>query len=639
MTSPDLELVGAYDYRLVALSVLIAILASYAALDLAGRVTSAQGKARLLWLNGGAVAMGFGIWSMHYIGMLAFRLPIPVQYDWPTVLLSLVAAIVASAIALFVVSRSKMGVIRAVLGSIFMGGGIATMHYTGMAAMRLSAMCSYSAKLVALSVVLAIVISLVALWLTFYFRGETAAWSWRKMHGALVMGAAIPVMHYTGMAAARFTASPSVYGNQSHTINVSSLSVAGVTIVTLTVLGLALLTSFADRRFSLQALELQLKDDFLSHVSHELRSPLTAIYQFVSILADGLAGEVRPEQSEYLRLTLRNVQQLESMIADLLEVTRIQAGKLNIEQQRASLSDAITDTVSMFGGSAAAKGINLIANIAADLPLAYVDPSRVRQVLINLVSNAIKFTAKNGEITLQTRIFEEDPGLLVVEIADTGCGIKPEVSKLIFERLYQATDAGEHGRKGLGLGLYISKELVARQGGSIWVRSEPQKGSSFFFTVPIFSLASLIGPILTNEVKPDDAIAVLVVEMDSQDGWLSPDVRIAMSNVARALLQRCLLPDLDVVLPKMDSGDAQELFFAVACTNKQGAEVMSRRVREQFRRSERLQQAGLTFTVSCDFLPPISRNVNEPMGEFVGHVAAGVQEHINAMMIARSVPA
>src|SRR5260370_5487881 len=198
MTSPDMVLAGSFDYRLVVLSVLIAILASYAALDLAGRVTSAQGKVRLFWLNGGAVAVGFGIWSMHYIGVLAFRLPIPVQYDWPTVLLSLVAAIVASGIALFVVSRQEMGVIRAVLGSIFMGGGIATMHYTGMAAMRLSAMCSYSAKLVALSVVLAIVISLVALWLTFYFRVETAAWRWTKMHGALVMRAAIPVLHYTG---------------------------------------------------------------------------------------------------------------------------------------------------------------------------------------------------------------------------------------------------------------------------------------------------------------------------------------------------------------------------------------------------------------------------------------------------------
>ncbi len=257
MTSPDLELVGAYDYRLVALSVLIAILASYAALDLAGRLTSAHGKARLLWLNGGAVAMGFGIWSMHYIGMLAFRLPIPVQYDWRTVLLSLVAAVVASGIALFVVSRHKMGAIRAVLGSIFMGSGIATMHYTGMAAMRLTAICSYSGTLVTLSVILAIVISFVALWLTFYSRGETTAWSWRKMHSALVMGAAIPVMHYTGMAAARFTASPSVHGNRAHAISVSSLSVAGVTIVTLTVLGLVLLTSLADRRFSLQAMELE----------------------------------------------------------------------------------------------------------------------------------------------------------------------------------------------------------------------------------------------------------------------------------------------------------------------------------------------------------------------------------------------
>ncbi len=257
MTSPDSVLIGSYDYILVALSVLIAILASYAALDLAGRVTSAQGKARLLWLNGGASAMGFGIWSMHYIGMLAFRLPIPVQYDWPTVLLSLVAAIVASGIALFVVSRSRMGMFRAVLGSIFMGGGIATMHYTGMSAMRLEAMCSYSAALVTLSVILAIVISFVALWLTFYFRGETTAWSWRKMHCALVMGAAIPVMHYTGMAAANFTPATSVQWNRSHAISVSSLSVAGITIVTLMVLGLVLLTSLADRRFSLQALELE----------------------------------------------------------------------------------------------------------------------------------------------------------------------------------------------------------------------------------------------------------------------------------------------------------------------------------------------------------------------------------------------
>src|SRR5207237_4460357 len=202
------------------------------------------------------VAMGLGIWSMHYIGMLAFRLPVSVQYDWPTVLLSLLAAILASAVALFVVSRREMGIGRAVLGSLFMGGGIAAMHYTGMAAMRLTAMCHYSPALVALSVVLAMVISLVALWLAFHVREETTPWSWRKILSATVMGAAIPIMHYTGMAAAHFSTVTSGYVDRAHAIGASSLSVTGITTVTIMVLGLVVVTALADRRFSLQALEL-----------------------------------------------------------------------------------------------------------------------------------------------------------------------------------------------------------------------------------------------------------------------------------------------------------------------------------------------------------------------------------------------
>jgi two-component system, sensor histidine kinase and response regulator len=114
--------------------------------------------------------MGIGIWSMHYIGMLAFSLPIRILYDWPTVLLSLLAAVFASGVALFVVSRQRMGWSQALAGCVLMGGGIAAMHYIGMAAMRLSAMCTYSPRLVILSVVLAVVISLVAMGLTFYFR-------------------------------------------------------------------------------------------------------------------------------------------------------------------------------------------------------------------------------------------------------------------------------------------------------------------------------------------------------------------------------------------------------------------------------------------------------------------------------------
>src|SRR5712671_3232077 len=153
------NLIGSYNHVLVALSVLIAMFASYAALDLAGRVTAAGGWIRAVWLLGGACAMGTGIWSMHYMGMLAFILPIPVAYHWSTVLLSLLAAILASVIALYVVSRQKMGASRALVGSVLMGAGIASMHYIGMAAMRVSAMCQYRASLVVLSVVFAVLIS------------------------------------------------------------------------------------------------------------------------------------------------------------------------------------------------------------------------------------------------------------------------------------------------------------------------------------------------------------------------------------------------------------------------------------------------------------------------------------------------
>ncbi len=253
-----MNLIGSYNYALVALSVLIAMFASYAALDLAGRVTAASGWTRAIWLLGGAGASGTGIWSMHYIGMLAFILPIPVAYHWPTVLLSLFAAILASVVGLGVVSRQKMGWFRALAGSVVMGAGIASMHYIGMAAMRLPAVCHFSSFLVVLSVVFAVLISLAALWITFHFRDEKTGIGWEKLAGASVMGAAIPVMHYTSMAAASFTPS-GMPVDLSHAVSISALGTAGIVAVTFIVLGLALLTSSVDRRFAAQTLEVQEK--------------------------------------------------------------------------------------------------------------------------------------------------------------------------------------------------------------------------------------------------------------------------------------------------------------------------------------------------------------------------------------------
>ncbi|MFZ0589624.1 MAG: MHYT domain-containing protein [Bryobacteraceae bacterium] len=240
---------GVYNLPLVALSVAIAISASYAALRLGSRTSAARGLARIAWVAGGGCAMGFGIWSMHYVGMLAFTLPIPVRYDLPTVTWSLVAAILASGIALYVVSREIVTRRDAVLGSLFMGAGIVTMHYTGMAAMRLSAACHYEPLLLVASGAIAVLCSLAALWLTFRLRSAATGASIWKILSAVAMGIAIAAMHYTGMAAARFEAS-SAPVDYSNAVSVSSLGMAGIVIVTFLVLGVAIFTSIIDQRLA-----------------------------------------------------------------------------------------------------------------------------------------------------------------------------------------------------------------------------------------------------------------------------------------------------------------------------------------------------------------------------------------------------
>jgi PAS domain S-box-containing protein len=200
---------------------------------------------------GGGVAMGFGIWSMHYVGMLAFSLPVPVGYDFPTVVASLLAAIFASVVALFVVSQPEVSVLQAAIGSVFMGAGIVAMHYTGMAAMRVPAMCAYDDRLVALSIVIAAAGSLAALWFTFHLRGPRQNRAALKLLSAMAMGAAIAAMHYTGMSAASFRPSNTAV-DYAHAVSVSDLGVAGIVIVTFLVLGFAFFTSLLDQQLSAQ---------------------------------------------------------------------------------------------------------------------------------------------------------------------------------------------------------------------------------------------------------------------------------------------------------------------------------------------------------------------------------------------------
>ncbi|MHB1223389.1 MAG: putative bifunctional diguanylate cyclase/phosphodiesterase [Gemmatimonadaceae bacterium] len=236
----------------MALSVLMGVLASYTALDLAGRVTAASSRFRHAWLVASAVAMGVGIWSTHFIGMLAYRLDTPVSYAAGTVALTVVIAVVSSAAGLAVVSRPVVRLRALVAATLLMGPGFATMHYVGMSAMRTNARLSYDTTLVAVSIVIALTASFAALWLAQRLRSDETRRG-RALRGAsaLLMSVAITGMHYTGMAAARFTAIPGPLpegGPDGVGLMVQSVGlVTAVAVGTFLVLALALAASVADR--------------------------------------------------------------------------------------------------------------------------------------------------------------------------------------------------------------------------------------------------------------------------------------------------------------------------------------------------------------------------------------------------------
>jgi PAS domain S-box-containing protein len=619
-----------YSLILVVVSVLIATIGAYVAVEIAQRVRAAERHRRFFWIYGGALAMGLGIWSMHFVGMLALDLPVLVWYDATLVFVSFVAAVVGCAIAFYIFNRATVGSWLLALASIFMGFAISGMHYIGMAGMRMSSHLSYDPYIVAASVAVAIIVSFVALSLIrnlIATSSQPRTWL-KKVAASLLMGFAVAGMHYTGMAAAFFTRGSAGWIPTDHVVlgtyqlglvvAATSAALLGIALAgtqferwTLTTKGRfqnllelspqvvwfgdpeghityfnpywyeytglserkalgdgwiaaihpedrervveswqTAVTNGSDYEVELRlrgrdgkycwflarsrpsrnetgqvdawlgiAVDIeerkkaeeeawaasQAKSEFLASMSHELRTPLNAIGGYAELLAMGIRGPLNAEQAQDIARIRRSQQHLLTLIQDVLNFAKVDAGQTEYHITAVPVDEALHDTESMIAPQILAKGLHYSYKGAGKTAAVLADPEKMQQIVLNLLTNAVKFTEPGGTIELSSVIAGK---CVEIRVADTGPGIAREKLSRIFDPFVQAERRLNQPVQGVGLGLAISQDLARAMGGQVTVESVLGEGSTFTLSLPRaprMELANVAPNSSEGEEVPDPA--------------------------------------------------------------------------------------------------------------------------------------
>src|SRR6266478_748421 len=485
---------GTHDPYLVALSILVTSFASYTALDLSGHVGAARGFARSVWLVAAAITMGGGIWSMHFVAMLAFIMPIPMSYDIGLTTLSLVVAMVVTGGGFYVISRQSGSPLRLVLSGIFMGLGIAAMHYTGMAAMRGPAELSYNLLFVALSLVIAIGASTVALWLA--FRTTDLG---QKFVAAVVMGLAISGMHYTAMWGTIFTAHVPLHeaqGNASLDQTTLALAVAGITFV---ILAVASVVSLSERKRAEEALRsaraelahinrVTTMGELTASLAHEVTQPIAAAATNAEACLRWLTGD-HPNLEE-ARASALSIVKDAKRAAEIISRIRQLFQKSPPQRESVDVNEIIREMIVLLRSEVTRHSISVRAELAADLPPVMGDRVQLQQVMMNLITNSIdamKDVDGPRELAIKSQRAEHEQ--VMVCVSDTGAGLPPQQADQIFSAFFTTKPHGT------GMGLSISRSIVESHSGRLWAANNSSRGASFHIILPTKVEAhELMGP-------------------------------------------------------------------------------------------------------------------------------------------------
>lgn len=503
---PENVMTGEYIPYLVLISYIVSAFGSFIGLTLASSVfrCSSQ-KMKIMFHTGGAFALGAGVWSMHFIGMLAYDTHIDMSYDMTLTGISMLIAVLASFMALSVTWLERLKMWHIVTGSFMLGGAICGMHYIGMEAMKMDADLRYNPDLFVLSAVIAVLASGAALGVIFYLGRNDSRYIvlWRVLAG-LVMGAAICGMHYAAMESAIFLSGPDV--QISHHMQGAGELRSGnmivvITIIAATIFAMALTMDAYSRnrdreKFlayeeirnahnrALRAIEEadranRAKSEFLANMSHELRTPMNGIIGMAHMMEGTSLSE---EQKEYNDVITRSAHSLLAILNDILDLSKIEADSMQLEEKPFPLRKSVTDTVELFMPLANEKGIKLDADIGRSLPrFVEGDEGRFIQILRNLIGNAVKFTDDGGVHLTATW----DGKAVHISVKDTGIGIPEDQLDKIFGKFTQVNNTSTRRYGGTGLGLAISKQLVEMMDGTVTVESRIGEGSIFSIRLPM----------------------------------------------------------------------------------------------------------------------------------------------------------